>query len=351
MIPAFLKFSSVCLERIAYALPSEKFTSEAIEENLAEVYERLHLPAGRLELMTGIRERRVWPAGTLPSEAGTKAGRALLAPYGDNPPPIDLLCHAAVSRNRLEPATAAYVHRDLGLPAETQIFDLSNACLGFLNAMVVAAGMIQSGLMKRVLVVSGENGEPLLRSTLKALRENTSLTRKQFKPFFANLTIGCGAVAALIAHEDVAVDPLLRLEGAVSLTDSAKVNLCEGDSTGGEGLMMQTDSEALLEAGIALATNCFDRFLSGMEWDRATPDRVICHQVGKTHHARLYEALKLDRAKDFATYPVLGNVGSVSLPITLAIAAETNALTSNQKIALLGIGSGLSTCMLGAHVI
>ena len=348
--PGGVQFKHVCLEGIAYALPSETFSSDRIEETLQPVYERLRLPAGRLELMTGIEERRVWPQGTLPSEAAAMAAQNLMRQTPVPKDEIDLICHAGVSRNRLEPATAAYVHRDVGLLAKTQILDLSNACLGFLNAIVLAGGMIEAGLMKRVMIVAGENGEPLLRSTLRALLAADNLTRKTIKPYFANLTIGCGAVAAFLCHRDHASQHLLDLNAAASLTDSSRVHLCEGDSTGGEGLMMQTDSEGLLEAGIALAQNCFGDFLQLTGWTRQSPDHIICHQVGKAHHLKLYEALGLDRSKDFATYPFLGNVGSVSLPITLAMAAERGLLNPGQRLALLGIGSGLSTCMMAASV-
>ena len=58
-----MRFQHVCIESLATALPDEAWTSSAIEEQLRPPYERLKLPFGRLELMTGIRERRFWPAG------------------------------------------------------------------------------------------------------------------------------------------------------------------------------------------------------------------------------------------------------------------------------------------------
>ena len=71
-----MRFENVCIESIAVALPVETWTSTDLEERLRPLYERLRLPFGRLELMTGIRERRMWPDGTLPSEASAAAGRA-----------------------------------------------------------------------------------------------------------------------------------------------------------------------------------------------------------------------------------------------------------------------------------
>ena len=73
-----MKFENVCIESLAVALPDEVWTSADIEERLRPLYERLKLPVGRLELMTGIRERRMWPAGTRPSDASAAAGRAVL---------------------------------------------------------------------------------------------------------------------------------------------------------------------------------------------------------------------------------------------------------------------------------
>ena len=340
-----MRFGRTVLGALAHALPEEVITSAEIEERLAPVYGRIGLSPGRLELMTGIRERRAWAEGTRPSAASTAAGEAVLAgwPGRDS---LDLLVHAAVSRDRLEPATAAYVHEALGLPAHTQIFDLSNACLGFLNALVVAAGQIESGLARRVLVVAGENGRPLLEHTLATLLADPP-SRKGIKPYFANLTIGSAAVAAVLcAEEDCPVPPVGRLEYGVAGTDGRYARLCEGDSAEGGGLMMQTDSEALLEAGIGLAATTWDRFRAADPFSEPF-GHTITHQVGRTHQRRLHEALGLDPERDYATYPFLGNVGSVACPVTLSLAREAGVLAPGERVALLGIGSGLSSVMLG----
>ena len=120
-----MKFENVAIETLEYALPEEVWTSADIETKLSSMYQRLSLPEGRLELMTGIKERRFWPKGTHPSDASAKAGEAVLAKTAFERSDVDLLVHSAVCRDRLEPATAAYVHGLLDLPGKTQIFDLS----------------------------------------------------------------------------------------------------------------------------------------------------------------------------------------------------------------------------------
>ncbi len=342
-----MKFNNAVLETLAYDLPSTRWTSGEIEERLKPVYERLKLPAGRLELMTGIRERRIWDTGTLPSDASTRAGRKALERTAVEKERIDVIIHSAVCRDRLEPATAAYVHGELGLAGHTQFFDVSNACLGFLNAMAIAGAMIDSGQIRSALVVAGENGRPLLENTLRILSE-PGMTRKSIKPYFANLTIGCGAVAGVICHSGlVASGRGGRLIGGAAATDTGRNRLCEGGTAGeDDGLQMQTDSEELLVAGVDLAEKTWRRFKEETGWKETTPDRIVCHQVGAAHRRRLYECLGLALEKDFSTFSTLGNIGSVSLPLTLALAIEEGRVTRGDRVALLGIGSGISSMML-----
>lgn len=339
-----MKFAHTCIESLATALPAETLSSAEIERRLAPLYQRLRLPEGRLELMTGIRERRVWPAGTRPSDASAVAGRAALARSGLRADQVELFIHAAVCRDMLEPATASFAHRKIGLPPTAQIFDLSNACLGWLNALTVAASMIESGQIKCALVCSGENGGPLVEQTLKTLL-TADLDRNGIKPYFANLTIGSGAVAAVVCHESLlpAGARPHRLRGGVARAATAYSELCQGDTHGADALAMQTDSEALLVAGIGLARETWSAFAAEFG---GKFDRTICHQVGSTHRRKLYESLGLDLATDFSTFETLGNTGSVALPATLSAAVDAGAVKAGDSVALLGIGSGLNSLML-----
>jgi acyl-CoA:acyl-CoA alkyltransferase len=340
-----MRFENVCLESIAVAHPPEVWTSARIEEQLRPLYERLRLPFGRLELMTGIRERRMWPDGTLPSDASAAAGRAVLGTSSVRREDIGLFIHAAVSRDMLEPASASFAHHKIGLPATTQVFDVSNACLGFLNSIVVAAGMIDSGQIKAALITAGENGRPLVEETVRTLLAG-SFDRNAIKPFFANLTIGCGAVAAVICHRDLVKGRAHRILGGVCRAATEHSELCQGNTAAEGGLAMQTDSERMLEAGVALAKDTWEDFCAASGWNRESVTRAICHQVGSAHRRRLFETLRLDVAKDFSTFETMGNMGSVSLPATLSAAVDAGAVSEGDRVALLGIGSGLNCLML-----
>ena len=55
----------------------------------------------------------------------------------------------------------------------------------------------------------------------------------------------------------------------------------------------------------------------------------------------------LDPAIDYTTLEVLGNTGSVALPITTALGIERGHVQPGDHVALLGIGSGINVVMLG----
>ncbi|MFG0262076.1 MAG: 3-oxoacyl-ACP synthase III, partial [Novipirellula sp. JB048] len=148
-----MRFNNVCLDAIGTEIPEEIWTSDAIEQRLAPLYERLKLPEGRLALMSGIDERRVWAAGTMPSEPSVRSARRAIEASGIAPERIGCLIHASVCRDFLEPATASRVHHELGLPSSCWVYDVSNACLGVMNGAVQIAMMIEAGVFEAGVVV------------------------------------------------------------------------------------------------------------------------------------------------------------------------------------------------------
>ena len=76
-------------------------------------------------------------------------------------------------------------------------------------------------------------------------------------------------------------------------------------------------------------------------------DKVICHQVGNANRDTILSTIDIPKEKDFSTYEFLGNMGTVSLPLTAALAEERKFLCSGDRVAFLGIGSGLNCLMLG----
>ncbi|SDP75129.1 3-oxoacyl-ACP synthase III [Desulforhopalus singaporensis] len=343
-----IDYKKVCLDTFGYELPPRVVTSGEIEERLEDVYLRLRLPKGRLELMSGISSRRLWPQGTTPSQAATLAGQRVIEKAAIDPGDIDCLLFTSVSRDMMEPATASFVHNNLGLSEKALIFDISNACLGFLDGMVMLANMIELGQVENGLIVSGETAEELLESTIRKLVLDTTLNRKTIKPAFASLTIGSGAVGLFMRRAGDNENRPRLVHGAWR-ANTRHSDLCHGGQTGTDTTLMATNSEELLRQGVETARRTWQQFSAKQGWEGHSIDRFFCHQVGSAHARLLFDTLELPAEKNFETLAGLGNVGSVSAPVTMAVAMEQQAFLPGQKGALLGIGSGINCMMLGVE--
>ncbi len=341
-------YSKVCLHTFGYELPPHVLSSDTIEKRLAPLYERLKLPAGRLELMSGIRERRLWEPGTMPSQGAARAGKNVLDKADLDPASIECLIFTSVSRDMMEPATASFVHNQLGLSEDCLLYDLSNACLGFLDGMVMLANMIELGQVKNGLIVAGETAEELVESTIQALLNDKTLTRKKIKPAFASLTIGSGSVALYMCNAKPEMDKPRLVRGAWK-ANTKHSDLCQGAQSDATTTLMNTNSEELLIRGVETAHQTWRKFSSTSGWNGDDIDRFFCHQVGTAHARLLFDTLGLDQGKNFETLQVLGNVGSVSAPITMAMALEQDCFQKGEKAAMLGIGSGINCMMLGVE--
>jgi 3-oxoacyl-[acyl-carrier-protein] synthase-3 len=110
---------------------------------------------------------------------------------------------------------------------------------------------------------------------------------------------------------------------------------------------MSTDSEALLHAGVALAAETWQLTKQELGWTNDSVSKVVTHQVGKAHRQLLLEKLQLPLETDYPTVEFLGNTGAAALPTAAALAVQNGHIQPGDKVALLGIGSGLNSVMLG----
>lgn len=346
-----MKYSSVCIESFGYTTPSEVWTSADVEKRLQPLYSRLKLPEGRLELMTGIAERRFWPADVRPSQPSISSCKLALEAADFDKELVGCLIHASVCRDFLEPATACTVHHQLGLPDGAVIYDVSNACLGIMNGMLQVANMIELGQIKAGLVVGSEGGRQLVQTTIDALNHDESLTRKSIKSAIASLTIGSASCAVLLTHESISKSKN-RLVAAAATANTQYNDLCQSheDQAGSEmAPLMETDSEQLMAKGIETGIINMKRLQSATNWQPSDITRSICHQVGGTHRKLMLESLGIPTEIDYQTFSWLGNTGSAALPITMAIGCERDFIRPADKIAMLGIGSGINCVMIGAE--
>jgi 3-oxoacyl-[acyl-carrier-protein] synthase-3 len=265
-------------------------------------------------------------------DAAVEAGDKALAEAGIDRGQVGLMVNSSVSKDNLEPSAAVEIHHRLGLPSACTNFDLSNACLGFVNSMHLAATMIDAGHLEYALVVDGEDSRTVTERTLERLSRGDA-TLAEVMSQFATLTLGSGGAAMVLGPADRHPEGH-RLVGGISRAATEHHGLCVGDNE-----LMHTDTKGLLDAGLELAEAAWREALVDHDWKDM--DCYVLHQVSDVHTSALCERLTIDPARAPLTFPDFGNIGPASVPFTLA--RQVDRLGMGDRVLCMGIGSGLNT--------
>jgi 3-oxoacyl-[acyl-carrier-protein] synthase-3 len=353
-----MNYKNVQIESLGYELAPVVVSSEELEERLASLYKQRGMPIGQLESLTGIGERRWWEENTPLSQGAAAAGRKAIANSNVTPSDIGTVIYAGVNRENFEPATACRVASELGIKGAKSIYDISNACLGVLNGIFEIANQIELGQIRAGLVTSCETAREINDIMIERMLEDTSM--EMYAKSVATLTGGSGAAAVLLTDGSFGTQGHKLLGGVIHAAPEHH-ELCywglspePGDTLGVptelHGIVrevMVTDAVSVLKHGVQLGAETWEGLLTELNWTPDTVNKVICHQVGKANRDTILGTIGIPQEKDFSSFEYLGNMGTVSVPLTAALAHERGFLEKGDQVAFLGIGSGLNCMMLG----
>jgi 3-oxoacyl-[acyl-carrier-protein] synthase-3 len=333
-----MNFKNVSVLSVAHVDAPHRVSSEEIEQQLAPTMERLGIRPNLLRELSGIEERRMWDQGVMPSAVAAQAGEIAVQKAGIDRSEIGILINTSVCRDYLEPSTACIAHSELGLSETCMNFDLGNACLGFVNGMDMVGSMIERGEIDYGILVNGETSRQITESTVELL-QSEDIDEATFRENFASLTLGSGAAAMVLGRSDREPEGH-PFTGSVNLAATQHCRLCAGNID-----HMVTKTKELLMAGMELAVRTWGRAADVLGWTVDAVDHFVIHQVSKVHTEQFAGVLGIDLEKVFRLYPNFGNIGPASVPIALSKLEDTGVLKRGERVAILGIGSGINCTM------
>ncbi|MEU9832211.1 ketoacyl-ACP synthase III [Streptosporangium sp. NPDC048047] len=312
---------------VATYLPERTLSSAEVERRIEG-----YVPQrGIVERLTGIRARHVAHDDQQASDLAAEAARRL------DHDGADLLIFASASQDMVEPATAHIVAAKLGLSCP--VFDVKNACNSMLNGIQVAEALILSGAHRRVLVCSGEVPSRAVRWRVR--------DRTQFAESFAGYTLSDAGAAVLVTadagrgifYRAFAADSTAWEVGTLPGGGSAHPRDEEYSYFRGDGRRLR---EAFELAGPDIFRNALKR--TGLGWDDFAV--VAVHQVALPYLRVLAETLEIPADRLVVSLPEHGNCASATLPLQLAL----GGWRPGDRVALLGLGGGISTGVLLAEM-
>lgn len=314
------------IRNIAYYLP------ENIEEN----------PPGRLRKKTGIARRHICSAGEAASDLAFHAAEKLFA-CGVERPQIEYLILCTQSPDYYLPTTACILQNRLGLPAAIGAVDYNLGCSGYIYGLGIAKGLIESGQVRNVLLLTAETYSKYIHPDDNAV-----------KPLF-----GDGATATLIGAADSESE---RIAGIVYGTDgggaenllvpvggmkhpyaaAAVEDIYDDYGNHRTNRNLSMNGSAIMDFALTVAPDTVEKILVKTGLSKRDIDYFVFHQANKFMLEFLQEKCGLLEYPYWNDVTNYGNTVSNSIPIALCDMIQAEKNKRLEHVMLMGFGVGLS---------
>lgn len=313
--------------------PEERLASRELMQE-ARVKENFGISDNYLERLTGILERRRAGNGVEPSDLAAAAARQALERAGIDPREIQFIAYTGVTRDHcIEPSTAHNVQRKLGA-FNAHAFDVSNACLGFMNGILSVDSFLGGGA-RYGLVVTGEKGSMFARNAVKELRR--ARDQAQFSKLLAGLTLGDVGAAFLLGRKQHPDHGFVGFEFA---SDGAHADLCWCGDEENVGAVY-TDMPGLLKEATQLGVTVYNSLINALKWSGSELRWYIPHQIGKISFKIHTRVTGVPASRMPNSYRRYGNLITGNIPVCVDCIDADRRLSDGDKVWMAGAGSGV----------
>ena len=291
--------------------------------------------------VTGIKHRRIAPAGMCTSDMGVQAANLLLEPLSWERSSIDVLIVVSQSLDYRYPATACLLQDRLGLSDQCAAFDVPLGCSGYVYGLWLLASLLSSGSGKRGLLIAGETGStfysPVDRSTAFLLGDcatATALERDEAaKPmYFVMGTDGSGK-NFLIQSGGGSRNPV---------TEESTKRVAGEDGYVRNQLELYMNGAEVFSFTIKRVPKLFRDTLQLAGWDMFNVDAFVPHQANLFMLNHLAKSMKVPHEKMLLSLEEFGNTSSASIPVTVNHRLHSKLNNSRMNLILAGFGVGWS---------
>lgn len=347
------RFSDVEIRGIHTIVPHNAID---IDSELHTIYKGDQNALNRIKKVIGLQTRHVAPKHITATDMGEMASNALLESLQIDPLSIGALIFVTQTPDYILPASACYLHGKLGLDQSCLSFDINQACSGYLYGLYVAHSLIQSGGVRRVLLLVGDtlskfinpldsNLAPIIGDGVSATllersergKEDGSGERDKTSEAFFALGSQGEKFYQLIIPEGAGRIPTKEIlqEPKIWETDATR-NLKQ----------LYMDGAEIFNFAVMKYPETFEEILSYSQIDRESLDFFFFHQANKYIVDNIARRLGLPKDKvPNTTTNKYGNLSGCSVPATICDTLHEQAnqgLSHPLRVHLAGFGAGLA---------
>lgn len=313
-----------------YHLPEQVLTNEGLEQIFPE------LPAAKVFAKTGISQRHIAGESETATDLAEKAAVKLFASGFCTRDEIDAIILCTQSPDYVLPTSACLLQSRLGLRTSVAAFDFNLGCSGFVYGLGLAKGLIESGQVRNVLLLTADTYS-------KHIHPNDRSVRTLF---------GDAAAATLISADDSLTEPaigpfvygtdgrgaehLMVREGGARAPQSSVPT----DAPGPRNLCM--NGPEIFNFTLDVVPGCVQQLIDRSGTSLAAVDLFVFHQANAYMLSHLRESIGIPPEKFVISMKDVGNTVSATIPIALHDALDAGQLKAGMKVMLVGFGVGLS---------
>lgn len=323
------------IEAISYYLPETVLSNAELSAQFPE------WSVEKIAKKTGINNRHIVSENQTSSDLAVAAGKKLISEYEVDPQSVDFLIVCTQSPDFLLPTTACLVQEGLKLGNHTGALDVNLGCSGYIYSLGLAKGLIESGQVSSVLLISTDTYSRFVNNDDKSVRT----------------IFGDGAAATLVTASGEQ-ESILGINYGTDGSGARHLMTPGGGMANAERLNIEATAEAR-----GLKSNGFDLYMNGAEVFnftlRVVPDTIqkslekasasmadvdafVFHQANKFMLDTIRKKVGIPPEKFVVQMADCGNTVSSSIPIALKLALDGNEVEEGDLTLLAGFGVGLS---------
>lgn len=321
------------IKGISYYLPEKVVTNEELLQEFPE------WSVDKVAAKVGVNSRHLAAADETAGDMAEKAARKLFEEYNINPKTIDFVMLCTQSPDYFLPSTACILQNRLGIPTTAGAFDYNLGCSGCVYGMVMAKGLIDSGMAKNVLVLTAETYQKYLHPSDKSNRS----------------IFGDGAAACLISTEGIAEIGKFSLgtdgsgaEHLIVKTGASRCRLATGNVVEDEDGHQRFDDylymngSAIFNFTLEAVPSMMRDVLEKNQVEIDDVDYFVFHQANKFMLNTIRKVCVLPKDKFYVNLEETGNTVSSTVLIALKDCLDKGTIQSGMKVMITGFGVGLS---------
>jgi 3-oxoacyl-[acyl-carrier-protein] synthase-3 len=339
-MPSF-SFNNIRITGIASAVPTkvvkstdfnEKFGAEAVQKFVD---------------MTGVKEHRESLVHQTASDFGYVAAEKLISEKGIERETIGVLLFGAHSTDYRRPATAAVLHKRLGLSKDCAAFDVGLGCSAFVYCVQIAASMLQCSDAQKALIIVGETMTKMIypedKSAAMLFGDGGAAvilekTEEENKLAGKVCTDGTGyraiiAPAGGFRNLEDSHEPMIWADGSTRTLYNTNMN--------------GTD---VFSFTVTKVPKTIKEFLKETEQDVESFDCLAFHQANQFIQQQLAKKLKADINKMPLCLDHYGNTSAPAIPLLLSDVYGNCDEDKELNVLMCGFGVGLSWGVISAKI-